>query len=169
MKKKTKHAIRPDARTTEIEQLKKQIESLTQENELLKGQVGKPVRRRLNDTRKAVTHKFNVGGHEGYMIVGLFDDDNPGELFITMAKEGSTIGGLMDSIGTLTSIALQYGVSIETLAKKFKHQRFEPSGVTHNPEIRMASSIIDYVFQWLEIQFVSCRETTGEAVPSGGA
>ena len=88
------------------------------------------------------------------MTVGLFDDGQPGELFITMAKEGSTIGGLMDSIGTLTSLALQYGVPLEALVKKFAHQRFEPSGFTKNPEIRNASSIIDYVFRWLGYQFV---------------
>jgi len=84
----------------------------------------------------------------------LFDDGQPGELFVTMAKEGSTIGGLMDAIGTLTSIALQYGVPLDALAKKFSHQRFEPSGFTKNPEIRNASSITDYVFRWLALQFV---------------
>jgi ribonucleoside-diphosphate reductase alpha chain len=88
------------------------------------------------------------------MTVGLFGDHQPGELFITMAKEGSTIGGLMDSIGTLTSIALQYGVPLETLVRKFAHQRFEPSGFTKNPEIRNASSITDYVFRWLALQFI---------------
>jgi ribonucleoside-diphosphate reductase alpha chain len=108
----------------------------------------------LSDTRTAVTHKFDIAGHEGYMTVGLFEDGQPGELFITMAKEGSTIGGLMDSIGTLTSIALQYGVPLEALVKKFAHQRFEPSGFTKNPEIRNASSITDYVFRWLALQFV---------------
>ena len=115
---------------------------------------GKPLRRRLPDTRTAVTHKFDIAGHEGYLTVGLFDDGQPGELFITMAKEGSTIGGLMDSIGTLTSLALQYGVPLEALVKKFAHQRFEPSGFTKNPEIRNASSITDYVFRWMALQFV---------------
>src|SRR6202795_138273 len=112
------------------------------------------VRRRLPDERKAVTHKFDIAGHEGYLTVGLFEDGQPGELFITMAKEGSTIGGLMDSVGTLTSIAFQYGVPLEALARKFAHQRFEPSGFTKNPEIRNASSITDYVFRWLALQFV---------------
>ena len=88
------------------------------------------------------------------MTVGLFDDNQPGELFITMAKEGSTIGGLMDSLGTLTSIALQYGVPLEALVRKFAHQRFEPSGFTKNPDIRNASSITDYVFRWLALQFI---------------
>ncbi len=110
-----------------------------------------PLRRRLPDTRTAVTHKFDIAGHEGYLTVGLFDDGQPGELFITMAKEGSTIGGLMDSIGTLTSMALQYGVPLEALVKKFAHQRFEPSGFTKNPGIRNASSITDYVFRWLAL------------------
>jgi ribonucleoside-diphosphate reductase alpha chain len=113
------------------------------------------LRRRLPDTRTAITHKFDIAGHEGYLTVGLFDDNQPGELFITMAKEGSTIGGLMDSIGTLTSIAFQYGVPLDALVRKFAHQRFEPSGFTKNPEIRNAASIIDYVFRWLALQFVS--------------
>ena len=115
----------------------------------LRADSGKPLRRRLTDTRTAVTHKFDIAGHEGYLTVGLFDDGQPGELFVTMAKEGSTIGGLMDTIGTLTSMSLQYGVPLETLLRKFAHQRFEPSGFTKNPEIRSASSIIDYVFRWM--------------------
>ncbi|MBI4661790.1 MAG: vitamin B12-dependent ribonucleotide reductase [Verrucomicrobia bacterium] len=117
-------------------------------------QVGQPLRRRLPETRKAITHKFDITGHEGYLTVGLFDDGQPGELFITMAKEGSTIGGLMDCIGTLTSMALQYGVPLEALVRKFAHQRFEPSGFTKNPEVRNATSIIDYVFRWMALQFI---------------
>jgi len=120
----------------------------------LRAQVGQPLRRRLPDTRAAINHKFDIAGHEGYLTVGLFEDGQPGELFVTMAKEGSTIGGLMDTIGTLTSMSLQYGVPLETLLKKFAHQRFEPSGFTKNPEIRNASSIIDYVFRWLATQFI---------------
>ena len=120
----------------------------------LREQSGMPLRRRLPETRRAITHKFDIAGHEGYLTVGLFEDGQPGELFITMAKEGSTIGGLMDSIGTLTSMALQYGVPLEALAKKFAHQRFEPSGFTKNPDIRNAASIIDYVFRWMAIQFI---------------
>ena len=96
-------------------------------------QAGKPLRRRLSDTRTAITHKFDIAGHEGYLTVGLFEDGQPGELFITMAKEGSTIGGLMDSIGTLTSMALQYGVPLEALVRKFAHQRFEPSRLHQEP------------------------------------
>ncbi len=120
----------------------------------LRAEAGQPSRRRLPDTRTAVTHKFDIAGHEGYLTVGLFENGQPGELFITMAKEGSTIGGLMDAIGTLTSIALQYGVPLEALVKKFSHQRFEPSGFTKNPEIRNASSITDYVFRWMALQFI---------------
>jgi ribonucleoside-diphosphate reductase alpha chain len=112
------------------------------------------VRRRLPDTRHSMTHKFSVGGHEGYITVGLFEDGAPGELFITMAKEGSTIGGLMDVIGTETSLALQYGVPLEALVKKFSHARFEPSGWTTNPDIPVAKSVVDYIFRWLGIQFL---------------
>jgi len=134
--------------------LASRIKELEAEVAQLQAESGKPLRRRLPDTRTAVTHKFDIAGHEGYLTVGLFDDGTPGELFITMAKEGSTIGGLMDSIGTLTSLAWQYGVPLEALARKFAHQRFEPSGFTKNPEIRNASSITDYVFRWMALQFV---------------
>jgi ribonucleoside-diphosphate reductase alpha chain len=140
--------------STNASALEARIKELETEVARLRIEAGKPLRRRLTDTRTAVTHKFDIAGHEGYMTVGLFGDHQPGELFITMAKEGSTIGGLMDSIGTLTSIALQYGVPLETLVRKFAHQRFEPSGFTKNPEIRNASSITDYVFRWLALQFI---------------
>ena len=120
-----------------------------------------PLRKKLPETRAAMNHKFDIAGHEGYLTVGLFEDGSPGELFITMSKEGSTIGGLMDSVATLTSMALQYGVPLEALVRKFAHQRFEPSGFTKNPDIRQASSIIDYVFRWLAIQFIpGYREAT---------
>ena len=113
-----------------------------------------PVRRHLSETRQSVTHKFSVGTHEGYITVGLFEDGSPGELFITMAKEGSTVGGLMDVIGTLTSLALQYGVPLKALVDKFSHMRFEPSGFTKNPDIPMAKSVPDYIFRWLGMQFI---------------
>ncbi|MBI3414112.1 MAG: vitamin B12-dependent ribonucleotide reductase [Verrucomicrobia bacterium] len=132
----------------------KRVQELEIEVNRLREQAGQPLRRRLPETRTAITHKFDIAGHEGYLTVGLFEDGQPGELFITMAKEGSTIGGLMDSIGTLTSMALQYGVPLDALAKKFAHQRFEPSGFTKNPEIRNAASITDYVFRWMAIQFI---------------
>jgi len=116
--------------------------------------VERPLRRRLPDTRKSLTHKFNVAGHEGYLTVGLYENGQPGELFITMAKEGSTIGGLMDSLGTAISVALQYGVPIESLTRKFAHQRFEPAGMTHNREIPFAKSLVDYIFRWLGMEFI---------------
>ncbi len=116
--------------------------------------IEKPMRRRLRETRDSITHKFNVAGHEGYLIVGLYEDGRPGELFITMAKEGSTIGGLMDSLGTAVSVALQYGVPIESLVTKFAHQRFEPMGMTTNSDIPFAKSLVDYIFRWLGMQFV---------------
>jgi ribonucleoside-diphosphate reductase alpha chain len=141
--------------STQTITLENRVKELEAEIGRLRTEAGRPIRRRLSDTRPAITHKFDIAGHEGYLTVGLYDDGQPGELFITMAKEGSTIGGLMDTIGTLTSMSLQYGVPIETLLKKFAHQRFEPSGFTKNPEIRNASSIIDYVFRWMALQFVS--------------
>jgi ribonucleoside-diphosphate reductase alpha chain len=116
--------------------------------------VHRPMRRRLPDTRRSITHKFNIAGHEGYLTVGLYEDGQPGELFITMAKEGSTIGGLMDSLGTAISVALQYGVPVESLVNKFTHQRFEPAGMTHNPDIPFAKSLVDYIFRWMGMEFV---------------
>ncbi|MCP4938466.1 MAG: adenosylcobalamin-dependent ribonucleoside-diphosphate reductase, partial [Phycisphaeraceae bacterium] len=116
--------------------------------------IERPMRRRLPDTRESVTHKFNVAGHEGYLIVGLYEDGSPGELFITMAKEGSTIGGLMDSLGTAISVALQYGVPVQSLVTKFAHQRFEPMGMTTNSDIPFAKSLVDYIFRWFGMQFV---------------
>ncbi len=130
------------------------LTELEAEVSLLRARAEPPARRRLPDTRAAYTHKFEIAGHEGYMTVGVFEDGQPGELFVTMAKEGSTIGGLMDTIGALTSMALQYGVPLDGLVKKFAHQRFEPSGYTRNPDIRNASSIIDYVFRWMACQFI---------------
>ncbi|MCC6679142.1 MAG: adenosylcobalamin-dependent ribonucleoside-diphosphate reductase [Phycisphaerales bacterium] len=116
--------------------------------------VHRPMRRRLPDTRSSITHKFNVAGHEGYLTVGLYEDRKPGELFITMSKEGSTIGGLMDALGTATSVALQYGVPIESLVTKFSHQRFEPAGMTENTDIPFAKSLVDYIFRWMGMQFI---------------
>ena len=110
-------------------------------------------RSRLPDTRRSITHKFNISGHEGYIIIGLYEDDRPGEVFLKVSKKGSTVRGLMDTVGVLTSLALQYGVPLETLAAKFEYSRFEPSGWTSNPEIGHARSIIDYVFRWLGCHF----------------
>ena len=114
----------------------------------------RPFRKRLPDTRQSITHKFSVAQHEGYLTVGLYEDGQPGELFITMAKEGSTVGGLMDVIGTCTSLALQYGVPLITLVDKFRHARFEPSGMTANRDIPFAKSLIDYIFCWLGCKFL---------------
>jgi ribonucleoside-diphosphate reductase alpha chain len=122
--------------------------------EVIKPVPAKPTRRRLPDTRRSITHKFNVAGHEGYLTVGLYEDGKPGELFITMSKEGSTIGGLMDAVGTATSVSLQYGVPVESLVTKFSHQRFEPAGFTENPDIPIAKSLVDYIFRWMGMQFI---------------
>jgi ribonucleoside-diphosphate reductase alpha chain len=150
----------------EAEPLPARMKELVAEVARLRAHAIQPLRRRLPETRTAITHKFDIAGHEGYLTVGLFEDGQPGELFITMAKEGSTIGGLMDCVGTLTSMALQYGVPLEALVKKFAHQRFEPSGFTKNPEIRNASSIIDYVFRWMALQFIpEYREASGAKQP----
>jgi ribonucleoside-diphosphate reductase alpha chain len=129
-----------------------------------------PQRTRMPATRRAITHKFEIAGHEGYLTVGFFDDGKPGELFVQMAKEGSTIGGLMDTIGTLTSIALQYGVPLETLVEKFSYQRFEPSGFTKHPEIKQATSVIDYVFRWMRTinTLIPSEEIKKLEVPSDG-
>jgi len=145
-------SVIPDA--TSPDDVQKRILELEQEVASLRGLVDQPVRHRMTDTRMSLTHKFEIAGHEGYITVGLYADGQPGELFITMSKEGSTIGGLMDTVGTLTSIALQYGVPLESLVKKFAYQRFEPSGFTKNPDIRHATSITDYVFRWLGCQFI---------------
>jgi ribonucleoside-diphosphate reductase alpha chain len=112
------------------------------------------VRLRLPDERQSVTHKFSIAGHEGYLTVGLYENGNPGEIFLRMAKEGSTISGLMDTIATMTSIALQYGVPLKTLVDKFSHTRFEPAGFTNNPEIPIAKSVTDYLFRYLGNRFL---------------
>ncbi len=114
-----------------------------------------PRRRKLPDERRAITHKFSVAGHEGYITVGLYEDGTPGEIFLTMAKEGSTISGLMDGFATAISLTLQYGVPLEALVEKFSHMRFEPAGYTKNPEIPIAKSLIDYIFRWLASKFLS--------------
>ena len=117
-----------------------------------------PRRRRLSDERRSITHRFNIGPHKGYITVGLYDDGLPGELFVTMAKEGSVISGLMDAFATSISMALQYGVPLQVLVNKFAHMRFEPSGFTGNPNIRMAKSIVDYIFRWMALKFLPVEE-----------
>ncbi len=114
-----------------------------------------PVRRKLPDERQAITHKFDISGHEGYVTVGLFEDGQPGEIFLVMAKEGSTISGFADAFAQAISYALQYGVPLQALVDKFSHVRFEPSGMTKNPDVRFAKSIVDYIFRWMASKFLS--------------
>jgi ribonucleoside-diphosphate reductase alpha chain len=130
-------------------------------------------RRRLPDERRSITHKFSIGGHEGYLTVGMYDDGLPGELFVTMAKEGSVVSGLMDSFATAISLALQYGVPLRVLAEKFSHTRYEPSGFTGNPDIPIAKSITDYIFRWLALKFqtpeTGALPSPPNALPPGAA
>ena len=143
----------------------KEIQPLSTKSDSGKEEKGLPAprRERLPDTRQSITHKFSVNGHEGYITVGLYPDGRPGELFITMAKEGSTVGGLMDCFGTAVSMSLQYGVPLDVYVNKFSHARFEPQGYTTNPDIRVATSIVDYIFRWLGLTFPSNRQKGGEA------
>ncbi|MEE2710859.1 MAG: vitamin B12-dependent ribonucleotide reductase [Gemmatimonadota bacterium] len=113
-----------------------------------------PSRRRLPDERQAITHKFSIAGHEGYLTVGLFEDGQPGEIFLRMSKEGSTVSGLMDAFATAISVSLQYGVPLESLVRKFSHMRFEPAGFTGNKDVPIAKSIMDYIFRWLGVKFL---------------
>ena len=122
------------------------------------------MRHKLPDERKSITHKFDIGGHEGYLTVGLYEDGQPGELFVTMAKEGSTISGLMDAFATQTSYALQFGVPLKFMVDKFTHMRFEPSGFTKNPEIPIAKSIVDYIFRWMAAHFLPAQEAAEAGV-----
>jgi ribonucleoside-diphosphate reductase alpha chain len=116
---------------------------------------GGAVRHRLPDERRAITHKFSIADHDGYITVGMYEDGLPGEIFLVMAKEGSVVSGLMDSFATAVSLALQYGVPLQALVDKFSHVRFEPSGFTNNREIPIAKSVIDYIFRWLASKFLS--------------
>jgi ribonucleoside-diphosphate reductase alpha chain len=125
-------------------------------------EMARAVRRRLPDERRSITHKFSIGGHEGYLTVGMYDDGSPGELFVVMAKEGSVVSGLMDSFATSVSLALQYGVPLRVLVDKFSHTRFEPSGFTGNPDIPIAKSITDYIFRWLSLKFDKPAMEEGE-------
>jgi ribonucleoside-diphosphate reductase alpha chain len=127
----------------------------------------------LPDTRQAITHHFTIRSqdgaiHDGYITVGVYEDGFPGEIFVTVAKEGSTISGLMDAFATAISLALQYGVPLEAMVKKFSHMRFEPSGITTNAEIRVAKSLVDYIFRWLASQFLDreAQEQLGVMTPA---
>jgi ribonucleoside-diphosphate reductase alpha chain len=158
--------------TEAVEQLRKQLAAAQAE-------ASKPHRRRLPSERTAITHKFDISGHEGYITVGLYPDGQPGEIFLKMAKEGSTVSGLMDTFATTVSVALQYGVPLRDLVNKFAHVRFEPSGFTGNAEIPIAKSIVDYIFRWLGSRFLSPddkamlglidRSAVTSEAPSGGA
>jgi ribonucleoside-diphosphate reductase alpha chain len=131
------------------------------------------IRRRLPDERHSLTHHFSIGGQEGYVTVGLYEDGAPGEMFIRMAKEGSTVSGLMDSFATAVSLALQYGVPLKVLCDKFSHTRFEPSGWSGNPKIGYAKSLMDYLFRWLELRFLKGEQgilfelSNGKQPPAG--
>ena len=128
----------------------------------------RPARRRLPDERKAITHKFSIAGHDGYLTVGMYDDGNPGEIFVVMAKQGSVVSGLMDTVATSISMALQYGVPLKVLVDKFSHSRFEPSGFTNNPKIPIAKSIVDYIFRWLGHKFLTAEEQLEPEQPASG-
>src|SRR5712664_3330870 len=123
-------------------------------------------RRKLTDERKSITHKFSVGGHEGYIIVGMYDEGEPGEVFIKMAKEGSTLSGFMDGLALSISIGLQYGVPLKALVDKLTNTRFEPSGFTENPNIRYSSSVLDYIARWLGGKFLSAEYLKPRAASS---
>ncbi len=127
----------------------------------------RPIRHRLPDERQSITHKFSIGGHEGYVTVGLYPDGKPGEIFIVMAKEGSVVSGLVDCFATAVSIALQYGVPLKVLVDKFIHTRFEPSGITAHPDIRFAKSITDYIFRWLALRFLPDHEVVQNGKHNG--
>jgi ribonucleoside-diphosphate reductase alpha chain len=148
-------AVEDSVSTKEMQRLHGEIAGLEKTLEEFQARVEEPVRRKMTDTRQSITHKFDIAGHEGYITVGLYENGEPGEVFVQMAKEGSTIGGLMDTVATLTSMALQYRVPLETLVRKFAYQRFEPSGFTKNEDIRNATSITDYVFRWLGCRFIA--------------
>src|SRR5438094_4544180 len=140
---------------TALDSKKSAIAQVSSTRDVAPSEPARAVRRKLPDERRAITHKFDIQGHEGYITVGIYEDGTPGEIFLVMSKEGSTISGLMDAFATSISLALQYGVPLEVLVKKFAHTRFEPSGFTKNPEIPIAKSITDYIFRWLASKFLS--------------
>ncbi len=144
-------------RTQPLNTSRDKDKAATPEMQVVTKIVNQPVRRKLPEERHAITHKFDIQGHEGYITVGLYEDGKPGELFLVMAKEGSTISGFADAFAQAISYALQYGVPLQVLVDKFSHMRFEPSGMTKNPQIRFAKSIVDYVFRWLATKFLSAE------------
>ena len=152
--------------STSKEEAKGTSEALATDLAVVPAAKERPARRKLPDERHAITHKFQIAGHEGYITVGMYEDGKPGEIFLVMAKEGSTISGLMDAFATSISMALQYGVPLEALVEKFSHVRFEPSGFTKNPEIPYAKSITDYIFRWLASKFLSAERQEAVGVQS---
>src|SRR5215471_21349896 len=135
----------PDIHTNGVASHKAQVD-----NDMVRPRA---IRHRLPDERRSTTHRFSVAGHKGYITVGIYPNGEPGEVFIVMAKEGSPVSGLVSSFAQVVSVALQYGVPLEVLCEKFVHTRFEPSGFTGNPEVPVATSIMDYIFQWLKLRF----------------
>jgi ribonucleoside-diphosphate reductase alpha chain len=135
-------------------------------NEKTAQELVQPQRHRLPDERRAITHHFAIGGHEGYVTVGLYEDGKVGELFIKMSKEGSTVSGLMDSFATAVSLALQHGVPLSMLCDKFSYTRFEPNGWSGNPEIGYATSLMDYLFRYIRVRFLGGEQRTLFAVPA---
>lgn len=145
---------KPDQQDSTQPSNDKVIDNSSSETTALGEDLNRAIRRRLPDERHSLTHHFSIAGQEGYVTVGLYEDGSPGEMFIRMAKEGSTISGLMDSFATAISLALQYGVPLQVLCDKFSHTRFEPSGWSGNPRIGYAKSLMDYLFRWLELRFL---------------
>jgi len=158
---KTSTAVTPATATAAVAAVAPLAEAAPAQQNLFPG----TQRRKLSAERDSITHKFSIGGHEGYLTVGLYADGSPGELFVTMAKEGSTISGLMDSFATAISYALQYGVPLKFFVDKFSHVRFEPSGWTGNPTVPYAKSIMDYIFRWMGARFIGeeYAASSGEA------
>jgi ribonucleoside-diphosphate reductase alpha chain len=137
----------------------KKVQPLSTSSATLEGSAEtRAVRRELPDTRTSITHKFKIEGHTGYITVGLYEDGSPAEVFVSMAKQGSTIYGMMESFGRSISYALQYGVPLRDLVRNFSHMRFEPMGMTTNPEIPFAHSVVDYMFRWLGSKFLTTEE-----------
>lgn len=144
---------RPGGTPAQTEKVEKETASVEEPEK--RDLLARAQRRKLPDERKSITHKFSVGGHEGYIIVGMYEDGTPGEIFIKMAKEGSTLSGFMDGLALSISIGLQYGVSLKALVDKLTNTRFEPSGFTENSSIRYASSVLDYIARWVGGKFLS--------------
>ena len=155
----------PPSATPVVEQEKQKEQPSAAEAPEQRDLFARAQRRKLPDERKSITHKFSVGGHEGYIIVGMYAEGAPGEIFIKMAKEGSTLSGFMDGMALSISIGLQYGVPLKALVDKLTNTRFEPSGFTENPSIRYASSVLDYIARWLGGKFLSSEYLKPRTAP----